>query len=241
MRLGPCGPCRTGFGSGRQKPEKEAGASFALRASLSPDRRKPLNFSRRDAEARRERLDNHLFSAPPRRCGSFSGAARMSRGHSLVTSTPKSNASAIMMEERNLSGSGQSGIETTDSPTVLGLAGRILAFVACVGLFPYGFFLVQAFRRTMTWRKAMLNTGVLLLIHGVACALIVLSDGGASSMARPAGFLLAALNIWLGYDWQVRGMTASNGYADWQRALKWLGVFLKVLALGAIIVHFTGR
>ena len=145
-----------------------------------------------------------------------------------------------MMEERNLSGSVQSGIETASSPTFLRLAGGSLIFIAWVALFPYGFFLVQAFRRTMTWPKAMLNTVVLILVHGVACALIVLSDGGASSMTRPAGFLLAAMNIWLGYDWQVRGMKGDDGYADWQRALKWLGVFLKVLALGAIMVHFKG-
>jgi hypothetical protein len=60
-------------------------------------------------------------------------------------------------------------------------------------------------------------------------------------MVHKAGFILAAMTIWLGYDWQTKSMTSSNGYADWQRALRWIGVFLKILAIGAVLIQFGGH
>lgn len=144
------------------------------------------------------------------------------------------------MEDDDLSGSIQSRIETNDSPTVLSWVGRSLLFVACLALFPYGFFFVQAYRRTTTWPKAALNTGLLLLIHACGVFLILMPHDGYSSMARKAGFLLLSMNLWLGYNWQVRSMTTSNGYADWQRSLRWIGWVLKVLAIGTIILNIKG-
>jgi hypothetical protein len=59
-------------------------------------------------------------------------------------------------------------------------------------------------------------------------------------MARTAGFLLISMNPWLGYNWQVRSMTSSNGYAVWQRSLRWIGWVLKVLAIGTILLSIKG-
>lgn len=121
------------------------------------------------------------------------------------------------------------------------LARCAMIFIACVSLFPYGFFIVQALRQTIGWSKALLNTCVLLLAHVTACSVILMSYNGYPLMVHKAGFILAAMTIWLGYDWQTKSMTSSNGYADWQRALRWIGVFLKILAIGAVLIQFGGH
>lgn len=122
-----------------------------------------------------------------------------------------------------------------DSSIVLRFGKHALLVIAFFCLFPYGFFLVQAFRRTQTWMGATFKTVFLLVIHVLAISFIIGANEKYQFIIQRIGFLLLALNIWFGYDWQVRNMTNDNGYADWQRALRWIGFLLKVLTIGILI------